>query len=83
MIDDAFQRALAILKVNLSLLDRSAKQLLAKETLSSEDLDGLKQAVVSGKQSPADTGLAIGLAAATRLPRGTVTPSDHPQSAET
>ncbi len=38
LIEDAFQRALAILRTNRALLDRSANQLLTQETFSSEEL---------------------------------------------
>jgi cell division protease FtsH len=38
LIEDAFQRALAILTANRALLDRSAAELLAKETFSAEEL---------------------------------------------
>ncbi|HEY4040509.1 MAG TPA: ATP-dependent zinc metalloprotease FtsH [Rhodopila sp.] len=38
LIDQAFQRATAILTANRALLDQSAKELLAKETFSSDEL---------------------------------------------
>jgi cell division protease FtsH len=41
LIDDAFQRAVAILSANRDLLDQSAKELLAKETFSSEELKSI------------------------------------------
>jgi cell division protease FtsH len=38
LIDDAFQRAVAILTANRALLDQSAKELLIKETFSADEL---------------------------------------------
>ena len=41
LIEDAFQRALAILRTNRTVLDQSAQRLLARETFSAEDLNGI------------------------------------------
>jgi cell division protease FtsH len=41
LIEDAFERALAILTANRSLLDQSAKDLLAKETFAPEELKSI------------------------------------------
>jgi cell division protease FtsH len=43
LIDDAFQRALGILRANRVLLDQSARQLLTRETFSAEDLRGISE----------------------------------------
>ncbi|RZF25008.1 ATP-dependent metallopeptidase FtsH/Yme1/Tma family protein [Paraburkholderia sp. UYCP14C] len=56
LIDTAFERALSILQANRVLLDEAAKDLLAKETLSGDDLQALaarlggKGAVVAALQ---------------------------------
>ena len=41
LIDNAFQRAVAILTANRALLDQSAKELLVKETFSGDELKSL------------------------------------------
>jgi cell division protease FtsH len=41
LIEDAFQRAVAILTANRTLLDEAAKELLAKETFSSDELSSI------------------------------------------
>jgi cell division protease FtsH len=41
LIEDAFQRALGILRANRVLLDESALKLLTRETFSAEDLHGI------------------------------------------
>jgi len=47
LIDDCFQRALAILSVNRALLDQAATNLLAKETFSADELKE-----IAGRLSP-------------------------------
>jgi cell division protease FtsH len=46
IVDSAFQVAVSILKTNRSLLDRAAGDLLAKETISGEELARLAESVV-------------------------------------
>ena len=46
LIDKAFGRAVWILERNRALLDRSAKELLIKETFSKEDLQQLRRSVI-------------------------------------
>jgi cell division protease FtsH len=45
LIDTAFQNAMAILTANRKLLDKAAAQLLAKETLSADDLGAVAELV--------------------------------------
>ena len=46
LIEDAYQRASAILTANRALLDRSAKDLLTTETFSADDLKRIENALV-------------------------------------
>ncbi|VWC92346.1 FtsH-2 peptidase [Burkholderia contaminans] len=48
LIDAAFERASSILRSNRGLLERAARDLLAKETLVGEDLATLSKQIVSG-----------------------------------
>ena len=61
LVDKAFDRAVSILQQNRALLDRSAEELLAKETLSDDDLRQLRASVIPepGNQ---ETSRGIGLA---------------------
>jgi cell division protease FtsH len=63
LIDTAFKRAVEILTANRSLVQAAAKELLARETLAAEDLQG-----IAAKPAPRDAEQAsrklIGLAAA-------------------
>jgi cell division protease FtsH len=63
LIDTAFKRAVEILTANRSLVDAAVKDLLAKETLSAEDLQG-----IAGKLAPSAAAQpprrVLGLAAA-------------------
>ncbi|RQP27726.1 ATP-dependent zinc metalloprotease FtsH [Burkholderia ubonensis] len=51
LIDDAFERASSMLRANRVLLERAARDLLAKETLAGEDLDVLSRQVVSATEN--------------------------------
>jgi len=69
MVDGAFKRATSILERNRSLLERSAKELLNKETLTKEELDRIPATVivdvdVSDRKPQA---ASVGLAAVTPL----------------
>jgi cell division protease FtsH len=55
LADEAFQIAVRILTANRKLLDEAADDLLAKETLSAEDL-ALIAARLSGEAAPAVAG---------------------------
>jgi hypothetical protein len=46
-----FQKAISILKTNRSLLDRAAGDLLAKETMSGEDLRHITEELVPAESS--------------------------------
>jgi cell division protease FtsH len=46
LIDNAFDRAVTILKRNRAVLDRSAKELLAKETFSNDNLRQVRASVI-------------------------------------
>ena len=64
LVDKAFDRAVLILQQNRALLDRSAKELLIKETLSDDDLQLLRASVIpdSGYQkTPKGIGIAAGV----------------------
>jgi cell division protease FtsH len=65
LIDAAFKKAVEILTVNRALLDQEAKELLARETFSAEDLQK-----IAAKLSPGDAGKQAGvrLAAASPTP---------------
>jgi peptidase M41-like protein len=65
LIDKAFGRAVWILERNRALLDRSAKELLIKETFSKEDLQQLRRSVIPDLNQGTSAG--IGRAAAVSL----------------
>ena len=48
LVDTAFQTAVSILKANRSLLDRAAADLLAKESMSGDDLQSIAGKIVPG-----------------------------------
>jgi cell division protease FtsH len=62
LIDDAFHRAVAILTANRELLDKSARELLEKETFSADDLK--RVAAGLAQTSPGGAASSAGLAAA-------------------
>ena len=66
LIDNAFDRAVSILKRNRALLDRSAKELLTKETLSSDDLQQVRTSVIP-ESTTQEVVTGIGMAAALSL----------------
>jgi cell division protease FtsH len=66
LIDKAFSRALSILERNRTLLHRSAKELLIKETFSNEDLQEFKTSVIPSSIDQ-EIGAGIGRAAAVSL----------------
>ena len=66
LIDKAFGRAVSILETNRLLLDRSAKELLIKETFSNEDLEELRRSIILDS-SDQEMGGGIGRAAAVSL----------------
>jgi len=57
LIDGAFKRARSILSQNRDLLERSAKELLGRETLTGNDLVAIRTSVVAEK-SPSTHGVA-------------------------
>jgi cell division protease FtsH len=63
LIDTAFKRAVEILWANRSLVDAAAAELLAKETLSKEDLDGIA-ARLAPRDAAAPSRKVAGFAAA-------------------
>ena len=58
LIDNAFGRAVAILKRNRALLDRSTKELLIKETFSNDELQQIQASVIP---DTADRQMATGM----------------------
>lgn len=62
LIENAFARAVSILERNRALLYRSAKDLLTKETLSSDDLQQVRASIVPASDSQ-ETVTGIGVAA--------------------
>ncbi len=68
LIDAAFKRAVEILTANHDLLDRTAKELLAKETFSTEDLKKVSAglAAVGSRQTSIGTGIQVAAATAIR-----------------
>ncbi|MDR3533096.1 MAG: ATP-dependent zinc metalloprotease FtsH [Rhodopila sp.] len=64
LIETAFDRAMGILRANRQLLDRSAHQLLAQETLAEEELDTFRTAVIPDTAAAPSQEPGIGLAAA-------------------
>lgn len=66
LVDAAFQKAFAILTANHVLLDQAAKDLLAKETFSAEDLQGISTKVAPPAVAEKTPKVGIGLAAASR-----------------
>jgi len=66
LIDKAFGRAVSILETNRVLLNRSAKELLIKETFSNEDLEELRRSIILDS-SDQEMGGGIGRAAAVSL----------------
>ena len=67
LVDGAFQRAVAVLERNRLLLDRSAKELLSKETLTKDDLDRIRATVVVDATDRKTQATGIGIAAVTPL----------------
>ncbi len=63
LIEDAFHRAAAILTANRDLLDRTAKELLTKETFSADDLKAiatrLSDRVIAGQSAAIAPPLAV------------------------
>jgi cell division protease FtsH len=68
LIDDAFQKAVAILTTNRSLLSQTATELLAKETFSAEELRAVAEKLFRKNIPEKTPGIGIGLAAASRIP---------------
>jgi cell division protease FtsH len=66
LVDAAFQRADAILTANRVLLDQAAKELLAKETLSTQDLQAVAAKLTPLAPPEKTPKVGIGLAAAAR-----------------
>jgi cell division protease FtsH len=64
LIDVAFKKAVEILTANRDLLDRAAKELLAKETFSTEDLKKVSAglAAVGSRETPIGTGTQVAAA---------------------
>jgi len=58
LVDRALQRAIGILKINRSLLDRTAEELLKTETLNTPQIEVLKREIISGPALPAETATA-------------------------
>lgn len=67
LIDAAFQRAVAILTANRALVDQAAKDLLAKETFSAEELQAIAAKLTPVGASEKTPKVSVGLAAATRM----------------
>ena len=68
LIDDAYNRAVAILSNNRQLLDESAKALLATETFSAADLKQIGARLVLLPRTAAAVQRETGLAAESRVP---------------
>jgi cell division protease FtsH len=64
LIERAFQKAVSILTANRALLDRSAKELLVKETFSAEDLKEVAAGLAAARSQEHAGGSDIGMAAA-------------------
>jgi cell division protease FtsH len=60
MIDVAFKSAVAILNANRAILEQAATTLLAKETMSGDDLRAVAERVIPASiQAPSRVGLSI------------------------
>ncbi|ARO88403.1 cell division protein FtsH [Nitrosospira lacus] len=55
LVDHALERAIAILRLNRALLDRTADELLKTETLNQPQIEALKREIVSGPAEPLPT----------------------------
>ncbi|SOD42092.1 ATP-dependent zinc metalloprotease FtsH [Nitrosovibrio sp. Nv4] len=53
LVDHALERAVAILKVNRALLDRTAAKLLEAETLNEPEIEAMKREIITGSKIPA------------------------------
>ena len=62
LIDTSFQNAVTILTANRALLDKAAAQLLAKETLTADDLRTVAELVSPVHSAPPRTGLTVAAA---------------------
>jgi cell division protease FtsH len=58
LVDHALERAIGILKINRTLLDRTAEELLKTETLNPPQIEALKREIISGPALPAETATA-------------------------
>jgi len=67
LIEAAFKKAVEILTANRDLLDRSAKELLTKETFSTEDLKKVSSELVSAGSRETSIGTSLQVAAATAI----------------
>jgi cell division protease FtsH len=67
LIEAAFKKAVEILTANRDLLDRSAKELLAKETLSTEDLKKVSFGLASAGSREMSMGRGIQVAEAVAI----------------
>jgi cell division protease FtsH len=52
LVDHALERAVAILQLNRTLLDRTAEELLKTETLNQPQIEALKREIVTGPTKP-------------------------------
>ncbi len=55
LIEKAFEKAVAILQINRTLLDRTAEELLKTETLNQPQIELLKHEIVAGSTLKAVT----------------------------
>ncbi|MDN5882656.1 MAG: ATP-dependent zinc metalloprotease FtsH [Nitrosospira sp.] len=55
LVDHALERAIAILRLNRALLDRTAEALLKTETLNQPQIEALKREVITGAKAEAVT----------------------------
>ena len=69
LIDKAFGRAVWILERNRALLDRSAKELLIKETFSKEDLQQLRRSVIPDLNQGTSAGIGRAVAVSLEINR--------------
>jgi cell division protease FtsH len=67
LIDVAFKKAVEILTANRALLDKTAKELLAKETFSTKDLKRIAAELSPIDQDQAAPGTGVGIAALTAI----------------
>jgi cell division protease FtsH len=67
LIDVAFKKAVEILRANRALLDQAGKELLAKETFSTEDLQKIKAKLSAAGSRETAPGPDVGIAAAAAI----------------